>query len=295
MDFPDFLSLVRRQWITVMVVLISAILASTTLFFLQPPGKKLTLLFSVGVSEKSVSEKSFDATKLSDDFAKTMAGWIRGTTLSERVSGISGVNTTLSATPQAKQNFLVEANFGEGSENNISQATKQVLNEELEKYNLNSKFKFFTTLHGESISITGGSLEKTLAAATVGGILLAMICIVLNSYFGGKINSVREAERLLRIKAAVVFRNPKNEEVNFLKKLIKKSHHAVLIGANIKTEKLREKLNLGIKALDIPKDAEKIGKGELKIVVVKLGKSKVNTLRMLKPVYEENIKLVIWG
>ena len=143
MDFPDFLSLVRRQWITVMVVLISAILASTTLFFLQPPGKKLTLLFSVGVSEKSVSEKSFDATKLSDDFAKTMAGWIRGTTLSERVSGISGVNTTLSATPQAKQNFLVEANFGEGSENNISQATKQVLNEELEKYNLNSKFKRF--------------------------------------------------------------------------------------------------------------------------------------------------------
>jgi hypothetical protein len=295
MDLQAFASLLRRQYMTVVIVTLATILATTTIFFLQPPVKKLTLLFSVGVAAETDGERNFDATKISDDFAKTVAGWMRSPTLAERVSGIAGGIVALSAAPQAKQNFLVEARFGEDGARDITQSIKQVLNDEIEKYNLNSKFKFLTTIHGESLGDSRESLPKALAAAATGGILLAMLGIVLNSYFAGKVNSVREAEKLLKVKAAVIFRNPKKDEVNFLKKLVKKSHQAVLIGADLDVEKLRAKLNLGVKVLEIPKDVEKIGKSETKIVVVKLDKSRSNTLRMLKSVCGENLELVIWA
>ena len=295
MDLRAFAGLIRRQWMTVMVVVTAAVLATTTIFFLQPPVKKLTLLFSVGVAAETDGERNFDATKISDDFAKTVAGWMRSPTLAERVSGIAGGVVVLSAAPQAKQNFLVEARFSKDGARDVTQSIKQVLNDEIEKYNLNSKFKFLTTIHGESLGDSRESLPKALAAAVIGGILLAVFGIVLSSYFAGKVSSVREAEQLLKVKAAVIFHNPKQDEVNFLKKLVKKSHQAILIGADFDVEKLRAKLNLGVKVLEIPKDAEKIGKSETKIVVVKLDQSRSNTLRMLKSICGENLELVIWS
>lgn len=294
MDFQSFLNLVRRQWLTVFLIAAVATLAATVMYFLQPPEEKLTLLFAVGVDEESVSEKSFDATKLADDFAKTVAGWLRSPTLAEKVSGISGTPVRLSASPQAKQNFLVEAIFLERNRDLISAAAKQVLSDEIEKYNARSKFKFFTTLHGESSS-SRENLAEALAAAAASGILLAIGWIVLSSYFGERVNSVREAEKILKTRAVVIFRNPKKEEVNFLKKLVKKSKHAVLAGADVDVAKLREKLNLEIKVVELPRDAEKIGKNETKIVVVKLDKTRANTLRMLRAIFEEKIKLVVWS
>jgi len=296
MDFQAFLSLVRRQLLTVAIISISVVLAATALFFLQPPAEKLTLLFSVGISEEVEGERNFDATKTADDFAKTVAGWMRSPTIAERVSGISGTSVALSAAPQAKQNFLVEAVYSsEGSQDNVSQATKQVLGEEIEKYNSHSKFKFLTSLHGESVTSANSSLVKTIPAALVGGILLALAWIALSSYWGGRVNSVHEAEKILKTKAAVVFSHPRKDEVGFLKKLVKRSSHPVLIGADFGAAKLREKLNLGVKVLEIPKEAEKLGQNETKIVVVKLDKTKANTLRMLHALFEEKIKLVIWS
>jgi hypothetical protein len=295
MDFQAFLGLLRRQWITLAVIVFATTFAASAIFFLQPPEEKLTLLFSVGVTEGSASEKGFDATKAADDFAKTVAGWLRSPTLAGRVSGISGTPVRLAALPQAKQNFLVEASFGEGSSDTISVATKKVLGEEIDKYNTNSKFKFFTTTHGESTSNSRGHLPKTLAAAAVGGALLAIAWIVLVSSFSGRVSSIREVEKILKVKAAVVFQNPKKHETAFLKKLAKKTNHAVLIGADISVAKLREKLQLNMKTAELPNDADKLGKNESKIVVVKLDTTKANTLRMLRAVFEEKIKLVIWS
>ncbi len=296
MDFQSFLSLIGRQWLTIFLIVVVTTLAATAVYFLQPPEEKLTLLFSAGVSEESMSERSFDTTKLADDFAKTVAGWLRSPTLAEKVSGISGTLVTLSASPQAKQNFLLEAKYSENSKRDIvSAATKQVLSDEIEKYNLRSKFKFFTTLHGESSSISRGNSAETLIAAATGGILLAIGWIILSSYFGGKVNSVRETEKILKTKTVVIFRNSKKDEINFLKKLVKKTKHAVLAGADVDVTKLRKELNLGIKAVELPQDAEKIGDNETKIVVVKLDKTRANTLRMLRAIYDEKIKLVIWS
>ncbi len=296
MDFKAFLSLLVRQWLVVLAVVVATVSAAVAMYFLQPPEQKITFLYSTGVAEDSVSEKGFDATKLADDFSKTIAGWLRSPTLAEKVSGISGTPVNLSASPQAKQNFLVEATYGEKSGKNlVSAATKQVLSEEIDKYNANSKFKFFTTIHGESNSDSRGDLPKTLVAAIAGGALIAIGWIVLSSYFGGRVNSVREAERLLKTKSAVIFQNPAKMEVNFLKKLAKRESHAVLLGADISVEKLREKLNLGIHAAELPRDAEKIGKNETKIVVVKLDKTRANTLRMLRAIFDDKIKLVIWS
>jgi len=297
MDFRAFLDLIRRQRITMIIIVVATVLASSTIYFLQPSEKKLTLLFSTGISKESSSEKSLEAIGSADDFAKTIAGWMRAPTLAELVSEDAGTLVSLSATPQAKQNFLVEVRFDEDNDaDNISQTTEQILNTEIEKYNASSKLKFFITLHGKSVANSRENPVKIITVALASGIFLAMMWIILGSCLGRSVSSIAEAEEILKTKAIVVFRNPKNEELNFLKKLVKSVQLPILLGVNVKAEKLRDKLNLGIKILEIPKDVEKINESEMKIIIVKLGKSKSNTLRMLKDVCEDkNVKLIVWN
>ncbi|MFA6458581.1 MAG: hypothetical protein WCV72_04330 [Patescibacteria group bacterium] len=291
MDFIDFANFLRRQWLIVLAITLATTLAAATVYFLQQPTQKLTLLFSVGVQAESELEKSFDATKLADDFSDTITGWLRSPTFAERVSGIAGTPVAISGAAQATQNFLIEASFPANGGELVSAATKQVLAEELAKYDAASKFKFFTTLHGETLNVQSINLPKTLASAAFGGILLAVVWLVLAANFGGRVNSVREAERILRERAAVIFHNPKKDEINFLRKLAKKSANAVLVGADFDAQKL----GLELKTFELPHDAEKLSKSELKIIVVRLDQTRVNTLRMIRALSDEKIALAIWA
>ncbi|MFH0834079.1 MAG: hypothetical protein V2A63_01670 [Patescibacteria group bacterium] len=291
MDFLDFANFLRRKWLVILVVTLATTLAAGTVYFLQPPTEKLTLLFSVGVQDNSEVEKSFDFTKASDDFADTIAGWLRSPTLAERVSGVAGTPVGLTGQAQATENFLVEATFFQNDGGLVAAAVKQVLSEELAKYNAQSKFKFFTTIHGESTSDARGDPVKTIAAAIFGGIVLASIWLVLAATFGGRVNSIRETERILRTRASVIFRKAKSEETNFLKKLAKKSGNSILVGADCDPRKLE----LELKSLELPQDVEKIGKHEMKIVIVKLDETRVDTLRMIRALAEEKIELAIWA
>lgn len=291
MDLLDFANFLRRQWLTIFLITLVTALAATTISFLQPPSEKLTLLFSVGVKSDSEVERSFDATKLSDDFADTVSGWLRSPTLSERVSGISGTSVALSGAAQAKQNFIVEATFLAESGELVPAAVKQILAEEVAKYNTESRFKFFTTLHGESRSNPHGNLPKTLAAAIFGGILLSILWLILLASFGGRVSSIREAEKVLRTRAAVIFHSPQKAEANFLKKLAKKTNGTTLLGADFDVKKL----GLDLKTLELPREAEKIAKSDAKIVVVKLDKTRINTLRMIRSLGGEKVELAIWA
>ncbi|MCF7846095.1 MAG: hypothetical protein K9L85_02555 [Candidatus Peribacteraceae bacterium] len=291
MDFLDFANFLRRRWLIVSAITLATVLAAVTVYFLQAPTEKLTLLFSVGVNSESEVEKGFDFTKAADDFADTISGWFRSPTLAERVSGVSGTPVSLAGSAQTTQNFLVEATFLADAGELVPAAIKQVLGEELAKYNLESKFKFFTTLHGESTSDARGSLPKIIAAAAFGGIVLAIAWLVLAANFGGRVNSVREAERILRTRASVIFYNPKKADANFLKKLAKKSGNSVLIGADFDTKKL----GLELKNCQLPRDAEKLSKNDAKIVVVRLDESRVNTLRMIRALADEKIALAVWA
>lgn len=291
MDFIDFANFLRRQWLVIFVITLATTIAAGTVYYLQPQREKLTLLFSVGVTTDETSERNFDATKLADDFADTVTGWLLSPTFAERVSGIAGTPVALSGATQATQNFLIEASFLANSGDLVSAATKQVLADELVKYNADSKFKFFTTLHGESLTSANQGLLKTLVTAAVGGILLAIAWLILAANFGGRVNSVREAERILKTRAAVIFCSPKKDEINFLKKLAKKVNGAVLVGADFDAKKL----GLDFKTFELPSDAEKLGKNETKIVVVRLDTTRVNTLRMIRALADEKIALAIWA
>jgi capsular polysaccharide biosynthesis protein len=296
MDFQTFIQLLRRQWITVIIITVATLFATSSIYFLQTPVEKITLLFTVGVSEDSATEKTFDATKLSDDFAKTISGWTQSPTFSERISKIAGTNVQASATTQSKQNFLLEltyanTNANDSNQNFISEATKQVIDTEIQKYNTQSKFKFFTTLHGESLSNVRKNLKKTIIAATGGGFLIAIFWLIVNAYFSGKVNSFHEAEKILKTKAILTLCNFTQTEIDFLKKIIKQYDNPILIGIDFDSAKIGEKLNL--KSLQIPNDVDKFNKNEVKILIVKLDKSKIDTLHMLHAICDENVKLIV--
>lgn len=296
MDFLEFLSFARRQFVFVLMIILATIVSASAIYFLQKPVEKTTLLFSVGVDESSVSEKSFDATKLADDFADTISGWLRSSTFAERVSGVAGESVVIDGSVQSTQNFLVELIFDSRNKKDVViAATRQILDEELAKYNSKSKYKFFMTLHGESSVDSLLSPIKIFSAAIFSALFLVFVLLVLFAYFSGRVNSLREAERILKMRAGVIFHSPKNVEVNFLKALVKKSGQAVLIGLDFNPKKLVDKLNLNLKFLELPCDLGKLGKNETKIVIVRLDISRANSLRMLRSlVREEKIQLVVW-
>ena len=297
MDFLEFLNFARRQFVLVLTIILATVIAASAIYFLQKPVEKTTLLFSVGIDESSTSEKSFDATKLSDDFADTISGWLRSPTFGERVGGVAGESVAAGGAAQSTQNFLVELSFADSTKKDVVvAATRQILDEELAKYNSKSKFKFFTTMHGESSGNTRISPSKIFAAAIFGALALAAILLIFSAYFDGRIHSLREAERILKMRAAVIFGSPKNVEANFLKTLAKKSGNAALVGLDFNPKKLSEKLHLNLKSLELPREIDKLAKNETKIVVVRLDISRANSLRMLRSlVGDEKIQLVIWS
>ena len=297
MDFLEFLNFARRQFALVATIVLATVIAASAIYFLQKPVEKTTLLFSVGVDESSVSEKSFDATKLADDFADTIAGWLRSPTFGERVSGVAGESVAAGGAAQSTQNFLVELSFADASKKDVVvAATRQILDSELEKYDAKSKYKFFTTLHGESSASSLRSPGKIFAAAIFAAFVLAAILLVFSAYFGGRIHSVREAERIAKMRAAVIFSSPKKDDANFLRLLAKKSGNSVLVGLDFDPKKLATKLNLNLKSVEIPRALDKLSKNETKIVVARLDISRANSLRMLRSLAgDEKIQLVIWA
>ncbi|MFH1375362.1 MAG: hypothetical protein ABIH35_01690 [Patescibacteria group bacterium] len=298
MDLPAFLSLLRRNWITICIVMLATLLASSVIYILQPPAEKTTLLYSAGIAADSSLERGTETTKLADDFARTITGWTRSSTFSEKVSGISGTVVNVSGVPQAKQNFLITLAYASPENaDRITAAAKQVFADELAKYNENSKLKFFITLHGESRAPDRASLGVTSLAALVGGALLAIAWIILHAYFGERVNSISEAEKILRQSTSVTFRNLESPDLKFLGALLKKTGgNAILVGADVNLKILVEKLGGGIHTARVPKEANALTKNDAKpIIVVRLDHTRASTLRQLQALMDKEIKLAVWG
>jgi len=298
MDLLDFLNLIRRKWASVFIIVSAVILATGAIYFVQLPHAQTILLYSVGVSDKTDSEKSFDATKLADDFAHTIAGWMRSPTFSEKISDIAKIPTDVVGTSQAKQNFLVELFYDNPeSADRITAATRQVITEEIKKYNSNSKFKFFTTLHGESHILKFPNLKFATAVALIGGLLLAAMWIALQSYFSGRVNSIGEAEKLLGTPAIATFRRPSKKEIQFLKALLKKlGNHTHIAGADINIKKLATKLEATHKIISLPKESLTLVKNEGRfILIVRLDYTRTSTLRQIRALIDNKIPFAVWG
>lgn len=298
MDLPAFVSLLRRNWITIGIIMLATLLASGIIGVLQPPAEKTTLLYSTGIATDSSLERGTETTKLADDFARTVTGWTRSPTFSEKVSGISGTVVDVSGVPQTKQNFLVTLTYASPENaDRITAAAKQVFDDELTKYNESSKLKFFITLHGESRSDDRASLVMTSLAALISGALLAIAWIILHAYFGERVSSISEAECILRQSASVTFRNLESLDLKFLGALLKKTGgQTILVGADLNLKILTEKLGGGIHTARVPKEANKLAKNDAKaIVVVRLDHTRASTLRQLQAIMDKEIKLAVWG
>lgn len=296
MDLFAFLKLLHRQWTTIVLITLATLIAAFFVNSLQPPKFKSTLLYSAGISHETNSEKSFDVTKVADDFAQTVTGWMRSPTFSERVSSLSETSVSASATTQAKQNFLIELFYqDEEGKDKIIAATKQTLEEELKKYNQESKFKFFLTLHGNSSSVTKKSLFFVMSAAALGGLLLSLAWIILSSYLKGSVTSIEEAEKILGTKAAIILNGPSKNKLEPLKILLKRlGHQTLLIVADTKGKQLKKELS-DFKTIYLPEDIAKLMKNDNKaIVLVRLDETLTSTLRQTASLSGKELKLAIY-
>jgi capsular polysaccharide biosynthesis protein len=298
MDFSGFLRMMLRQKLIIAVVVIAAMIASATVAFLQPVSYQTTLLYSTGIANETQLTEGFDATKLADDFANTISGWLRSPDFTRRLSELANTAVSISGETQAKQNFLVNLNYGDNeATSRISALAQRMLQEEIAKYNQPSKLKFVATLHGETNAAKQANLFLTLMAAALGGLLLAIGWILIANLLGGRVTSLEEAEKLLGINAAVKISYVNSEEINFLEALVKKiGSNATLLGADIKLDKLIKKLKNNPKNGSLPNEASLLVKSEARpIIVVKLDTTKISTLGQIKAIAEKDLHLVVWG
>ncbi len=298
MDLRDLLALLYRQWLTLTAITLAVVIATVTITLQQPEQQQITLLYSVGISETDSANNSFDLTKIGDDFAKTVAGWWRSPALSDRISSLSSEVVVASATPQAKQNFLLELNFTDSTNaEKIQTAAIKVLNEELARYNTQSKYSFFVTLHGATTISKDTTIVTLILAALLGGLLLAVGWILLYAYFGGRISSAYEAEQILDTTAALTFHKVNDPALAFLDVLLMKiGRHAVLAGADVSVKKIEAKLGTRTTTAEIPREAAVFSREHLAlIVVVRLDTTRLATLRQIRAATDGKIQLIIWG
>ncbi len=297
MDLRDLFALWRRQWLTLTIITLAVVVATTVLMLQQPPRWQTTLLYSVGISATDGANNDFDLTRVGDDFARTVAGWWRSPALSERISNLAGTTVSATANPQAKQNFLLNFTFtDETAADQVQAATEQVLGEELTRYNAESKYQFFATLHGATTGVTNPELITLIPTALLGGLLLAAGWILFFAYFGGRVSSAAEAEAILETTVSLTFRKANDPALSFLDVLLAKlGKHAVLAGADVSVKKLEGKLGTRVATAEIPKEASVFSREHLAlVVVVRLDQTRLNTLRQIRAATDGKIQLVIW-
>lgn len=298
MNLQEFFAFVRRQYLIVLLIVVTTIIATGAIASQQPPRYQTTLLYAVSVKGSEGTERSFDITKVADDFARTVTGWTKSATLGEKISALSEADVTISATPQAKQNFLVFLSFADqNSADRITVAADQSLQDEVRKYNSASENQFALTRHGETNASALPNLITVLVAAGIGGWILALSWLALQSYMGERATSIREAEQILRTQVAVTFRKSTDPEIAFLDVLLGKlGKHVVLAGIDTDVKKIAEKLGEKVAMAKLPDDSATLGRGELALVViVKLDTSRLSTLRQVRALVDGEIKLVVWG
>jgi hypothetical protein len=287
-----------RNLLSFIIITSATILAAIIFCWQQPTQFRTVLLYSVGISTESATEKSFDATKLADDFSKTIAGWTRSPTFVEKLNAIVNAPIYALGANQAKQNFLLTltANSKEITERGIA-AAEQVLQEELAKYNANSHFKFFATRHGESSEVIKPNFILSILAAAIGGSLLSLVWIFGLNYFSDKINSRAEAEQILGESATVFFTDPENTDFEFLKILLKKlgRKNTLLAAINCQTKNLQKQLG-ELKIAEFPRDVDQLTRSEINLIVlVRLDESRREVLRQVRGVFDGKIWLAVWG
>jgi capsular polysaccharide biosynthesis protein len=298
MDLREFCALLRRQWLTLFVIIFVTMAATTVIYLQLPANQKTTLLYSVGLSATDAAKNDFDLTRTGDDFARTISGWFRSPNLSTKIGALVESEVAASSNPQAKQNFLVELSFTDAAlTDRVSAAAKQVLSEEIARYNAASKYQFFASLHGETTGETRPSLPLGLATALLSGLILATAWIVMWNYFAGRIGSVSEAEQLLGSHAAIQFRSPSDPELAFLDTLLARlGKHAVLAGADVNPKPIADKLGIKPTTAELPKEAAVFGREHLALaVIVRLDETRASTLRQIRAATDGKIKLIIWG
>jgi len=286
MNILELIALLRRQWLVFVVIVTATLLAAGTLQQLQSPTAKVTQLYSVALQSVPTTN-SFDVTRVNDDFARTVAGWLQSPSFDAKISERAGVPVDISGAAQAKQNLLIDLTFADlANAETAANAASEVLQQEVGAYNASSEYKFALGKRAQDATMSKRGLPETLVAALLGGVLLSIGWVLLVSYLGGRVSNSREAEELLGVTAKATFCT---KEHGFVENLIKE--HAVIVAADCDLKKLDiEKENIRV-----PEQADKLASKDAPLVIVRLDRTRASTLRQLRANCGGKITLAIWG
>jgi len=293
MNLIELIALLRRKWLVFVIVVIATLIAAIVFVGLQQPTVHITQLYSVAL-RNSPTTNSFDVTRVNDDFARSIAGWLQSPSLGAKIGELSGASVDISGAAQAKQNLLVELRIADPADiDAVATAANNILQQEVEAYNATSTYIFTLEKRTQDVATSNRGLPETLAAALLGGMLLSVTWILAASYFGGRVSSTHEAEELLGVSAASIFHSPTDPARAFFAELVKKNNQ--LASADSSIEQVIKQLDGNQKNSELPVDIGRIAHDKDLLLVVRLDHTRVSTLRQLRAMHSGTITLAIWG
>jgi capsular polysaccharide biosynthesis protein len=294
MLFSEFIALLLRQKLVILVSLSAVVIAAVTAVFFAPVKIETSQLYAISIRETETTN-AYDLTKVADDFGQTLAGWAKTPTIADEIKKTTNSSVGIAGNTQTKQNFLLTITHTEPKKSaELANAATIALTKLIERYNAQSKYKFAITLAGTTTGTNAKSKPLIIAVATIAGLTLGIGWVLLTALLGGRVTTVTEAEELLGTKTTVRFCRLKSKNLHFLDLLLKKnSKRHLLVGVDLDLTHLAEKLESKPTIARIPEDISKLEGAP--IFVVRLDTTKISTLQALRATQSGEIQLVIWG
>ncbi len=304
MTLFEHLQLIKRNLgqvllFTVVIITAGVIIGSNNMKSLN----EVTIFLSISVQEdsnKNSLSTSYDDVQAADHFTETIQGWFKNPIFNNNIKSEVKIDS-LSAERQEKQNLFI--NYALDNTAQIEQSVdtiKKNLNNEIDRYNQVSGTDFQIALFNHESGVREAKTIYLVFFLLILGITIGIAYAYLSEYLHKKIQSDTQLENIFGklIDEKLQNSKPKFKYIPFyLQTQNFKKIHIIAVGYKAKEslDILKQQINHeNISTFTFPESIDEDIKdpNNFNILVIKLGKTTVQDVKMIKKISHEQIALV---
>ncbi|MCA9374065.1 hypothetical protein KC725_02800 [Candidatus Peregrinibacteria bacterium] len=271
------LKLYQRNWLSILFITLVVTAAFTQAVVSRSTATHAgTIFLSIG-TKNATDSTSFDDFQAADQFTESVQGWFRNPDLLTKIAANLDQNkVSISARKQEKQNLvLTYVAKDEQSAKKIGEETIVALDKEIQDYNANTGKSFTIALSSTYVDTIPDRTMIFIAMGLILGIVAAIILTYVYEFLFGFTSFPKQVEQTLQKEATtklvgeLQYKNP------------------TIIYISSKPKKAAKN------TLAFPLDTREILKEKKEVIVIaRLGKSKIQDLKNLKPLLPPEYVLV---
>jgi capsular polysaccharide biosynthesis protein len=305
MTLLDYLKLFHRN--IFIILLTTAVCLCAGVFASDAAGRSgnfdNTVFLSIGIQDSGNSTDSYENLQAADQITESIQGWFRDPLFQQTVNQNSGLNYSLKAKKQEKNNLLLNYfSQNESDARKYHDAVISELGQRLASYDRASDLKINLAADSLSINPRGSSLPLYLFITLLLGLACGMAMAFLYEYLFHKVMFATELKNNFPETKVFHYRSYKNFKKNYgyLLNYLNNQYSRQKIQIIDLTRKSKIGLEIiskhgdfqEVRSYDLPHDLEKIKSGLTTIIITEFGHTSTNTLSDLSILNFSKVELI---